>query len=92
MSRKFDAISQVHIGDLVRIKPSIRSPYSGETGTVSEIILNIGTPVYLVHFEDDLVFSYGASELDPIENPQPEERPRPGARPNPGLPGIHHGR
>jgi hypothetical protein len=56
-----------HIGDNVRIKQSVRSPYSGHAGTVC-LVDSVGADfVYLVQFSDGLAFRYTAGEMELIK-------------------------
>ena len=77
------------VGDYVRIRQSMRSPYAGETGTVSEIQMNGSQTVYLVHFDDGLLFSYNVDEIEHIGEPREEGWLRPGGRSNPRPPTMH---
>jgi hypothetical protein len=56
-----------HVGDRVRIKDSIRSPYAGKTGKVCEVDPSTTGMEYLVGFPDALAFRYSATEMELIK-------------------------
>jgi hypothetical protein len=56
-----------HVGDKVRIKDSIRSPYAGKTGKVCEVDSSAIGMEYLVRFPDALAFRYSAVEMELIK-------------------------
>jgi len=66
MSRVKEQTEQFHIGDNVRIKESIRSPYAGQTGTICDVENAESRSEYLVRFPDYLRFRYTAEELELI--------------------------
>ena len=67
MSRVKETIATFHIGDNVRIKVSIRSPYAGHTGRISQIDVCEDGLEYLVRFSDGLAFRYEAGEMELIK-------------------------
>jgi hypothetical protein len=64
MSRVKETAHLFHIGDAVRIKVSIRSPYAGQAGTVCQIESSEGELEYLVRFSDGLAFRYTGYEME----------------------------
>jgi hypothetical protein len=54
-----------HVGDIVRIKDSIRSPYAGQTGKIFEMGSSATGMEYLVLFPDTLAYRYCAEEMEP---------------------------
>ena len=53
-----------HVGDTVRIRDSIRSPYAGQTGKIFEMGSCVNGMEYLVRFPDTLAFRYCAEEME----------------------------
>jgi hypothetical protein len=67
MSRVKESEITFHIGDNVRIRASIRSPYAGHTGTISQIDWSEDGFDHLVRFSDGLAFRYTAGEMELIK-------------------------
>jgi len=53
----------LRVGQRVRVKPGIRSPYSGHAGVLIGISLNDGYGTHLVGFNDRIQFRYTPDEL-----------------------------
>ena len=64
MSRVKETAIAFHVGDTVRIKDSIRSPYANYTGMVCQIESSTAETEYLVRFPDSLAFRYCADEME----------------------------
>ena len=64
MSRVQETVVVFHVGDNVRIKQSIRSPYAGHAGTICQIDTFEAETEYLVRFSDGLAFRYTANEME----------------------------
>ena len=67
MSSVKEAGATFHIGDSVRIRESIRSPYAAHFGTVSEVDSSLKPFEYLIRFSDGLAFRYSADEMELIQ-------------------------
>jgi hypothetical protein len=56
----------IRTGNVVRIRRTWRSPYTGRLGVVSAIEPNDAYGAYLIEFEDGLLFRYHRHELEPV--------------------------
>ena len=67
MSRVQETVQALHVGDNVRIKQSIRSPYAGHAGSICQIDTSGAGTEYLVRFSDGLAFRYTANEMELVK-------------------------
>jgi hypothetical protein len=59
-------------GESARVRQSIHSPYSGQTGIVLDFDPSDNRGAYLVIFSDGLQFRYRPQELEPLNRiPKP---------------------
>ena len=54
-------------GTWVRVRSSVRTPYSGRSGVISSIDGADVNGAYLVRFQDRMQFRYGLHELEAID-------------------------
>ena len=67
MSRVKETTTMFHIGDIVRIRFSIRSPYAGHIGTIYQVDPFETGSEYLVRFPDTLAFRYTGDEMELVK-------------------------
>jgi|SRR5215470_10315877 len=56
----------IKTGNVVRIRRTCRSPYTGRLGVVSAIEPNDAYGAYVIEFEDGLHFRYHRHEFEPV--------------------------
>jgi hypothetical protein len=64
VSQCADGLVAISAGSRVRIRPSYRTPYSGQEGTVTCVDTGDSKGAFLVQFEDGTQFRYNDWEIE----------------------------
>ena len=74
LSQREDNLVALSTGRHVRIRQSLRAPYSGSIGIIAGIDASDRRGPYLVRFEDGTQFRYKAAEVEPAQVSQPHSQ------------------